>query len=350
MNKVKVQDIAEKAGLSRNTVSKIFNGKYNGPPETKEKVLQLAMEMNYKEYGQLQNKINEKLSSVETKNILILSKGDIVNSNFFAHIVNEIQKMTEGEGYNLLLSNIRESDIKAMQLPSNVRYGFVDGIVCMELFDKQYTEKLIATGIPTIFVEFYYNAWDIEGNYDIIMMNNEFYVNKMVKNLINDGCKNIGFVGDYRHCRGFYERYMGYVNALRDYSIPVNPQHCMTVDDGDNYFNIPWICEQIQSMDKVPDAFVCANDAIAVNIVKALKQLRFSIPEEVQIISFDDIPDAVNISPALTTVRIFREELGRCAFENLLTRMENPNKKRQIIYVDTEIVVRESTRKSIVWD
>ncbi|WMJ86799.1 LacI family DNA-binding transcriptional regulator [Anaerocolumna sp. MB42-C2] len=349
MNKVKIQDIADKAGLSRNTVSKIFNGKYNGPVETKEKVIQLAMEMNYKEYGQLQNKISDKMSYSITKNILILTKGDIINSYFFAHIVNEIQKMIEGEGYNLLLSNIRDIDIETMQLPSNVRSGLVDGIVCMELFDRNYIEKLIATEIPIIFVEFYYDAWNIEGNYDIIMMNNEFYVNSMVKKLIKDGSSDIGFVGDYHHCRGFYERYMGYVNALRESGIPVNPNNCMTVDDGDNYFNVPWIIERIQKMEKVPDAFVCANDAIAVNIVKALKQLHYIIPDEVQIISFDDIPDAVNISPTLTTVRVFREDLGRCAFENLLARINTPNRKRQIIYVDTEIVVRESTRKSIVW-
>lgn len=349
-NKVKIQDIADKAQLSRNTVSKIFNGKYNGPRETKDRVLQLAVDMKYKEYGQIDMNTDEKIFKTETKNILIMSKGDVVGSNFFAHIVNEIQKRTEGEGYNLLLSNIRESDIEAVQLPVNVRSDLIDGIVCMELFDKPYIEKLISMGIPTIFVEFYYDAWDIQGNYDIVMMNNEFHVSKMVKKLIQNGCNIIGFVGDYQHCRGFYERYVGYTKALASHNIPLKPQYSMTVADGDLYFDISWLCDCIKTMDLVPNAFVCANDAIGVNIIKALKQLGYSVPNDVQVVAFDDIPDALTVSPALTTVRIFREELGRCAINNLLNRIDNPNRKRQIIYVDTEIVVRDSTKKSVNWN
>lgn len=347
--KVKIQDIADKAGLSRNTVSKIFNGIYKGSKETREKVLQLAIDMKYKEFGQLQEQIVGKLLAPKSKNILILSKGDVVNSNFFAHIVNEIQKRTEGEGYNLLLSNIRENDIKEKQLPSNIRSGVIDGIVCMELFDKPYIEKLLSMGIPTVFVEFYCDAWNIQGNFDVIMMNNEFYVYRMVDSLIKSGCKNIGYVGDYYHCRGFYERYMGYTKALISNNYTVDPRYCMTVTDGELYFNIPWICNQIKAMDRSPDAFVCANDAIGIQVLKALKQLEYSVPEEVQIISFDDISEAATVSPSLTTVRIFREELGRCAIDNLIARIDNPNRKRQIIYVDTEIVIRESTKKSVVW-
>lgn len=342
-NKVKIQDIADRAGLSRNTVSKIINGRYNGPLEIKEKVLRLAVEMKYKEYGQLNlNSNGEK--ALKKKNILILSKGDVVGSNFFAHIVSEIQKRTEGEGYTLLLSNIRDYDIETMQLPANLQSGNIDGIVCMELFDKAYIKKLLSLEIPTVFVEFYYNAWEIQGNYDVVMMNNEFQVYSMVSSLIENGCRTIGFIGDYHHCRGFYERYMGYFTALKNNNIPVKPDYCMTVTDGDMYFNIPWICKRINSMDGIPDAFVCANDGIAINLVNALKLLGYRIPEDVQIISFDDTPDAVTSNPPLTTVRIFREELGRCAIDNLLARIENPNRKRQIIYVDTEIIIRESTR------
>lgn len=347
MSKVKIQDIADRSGLSRNTVSKIFNGKYTGPEETRQKVLKMAVDMKYKEYGQLELTTEDKASPKEMKNILLLSKGDAVASNFFAHIVDAIQKRTEGEGYNLLISSIRENDIETMQLPPAIRSGVVDGIVCMELFDKNYIEKLIALGIPTVFVEFYWDAWDIPGKYDVILMNNEYQVNRLTASLIKDGCKNIGFIGDYRHCRGFYERYTGYANAMRSHNLAIDPKYSITVKDGDNYFDIAWLADRLAG--NIPHAFVCVNDAIAVNVVKAVRQLGYSIPGDVQVTSFDDIPDATNILPALTTVRIFKEELGKCATESLLARIDSPDRQKQLIYVDTEIVLRDSTRKTLNW-
>jgi len=348
-SKVKIQDIADRAGLSRNTVSKIFNGKYNGPEKTRDYVLQIAVDMEYKEYGLIKKVKDEKSPFTNTKNILILTKGDIINSNFFSYIVNEIQNRIEGEGYTLLLSNIREVDIEVMQLPANLENGIVDGIVCMELFDKKYIEKLLSIGIPTVFVEFYYEAWVIQGNYDIIMMNNEFQICQMVNSLIKSGFRKIGFVGDYRHCRGFYERYMGYTNALKEHNIPIDPKLCMVEEDGDVYFDLDLICSKIKMMDPVPDVFVCVNDAIAINIIKSLKRLGYSVPGEVQIISFDDIAEAAAMNPTLTTIRIFKEELGRSAIDILLDRMEYPNKKRRIVYVDTERIIRESTNRNINW-
>ncbi|HHX61315.1 MAG TPA: LacI family transcriptional regulator [Epulopiscium sp.] len=354
MERVTMQDIADKAGLSRNTVSKIFNNKYNGPNETKKSVLKIAFDMNYRGYAQFQEnaqeEVLEKVVEKTVLNILILSKGNIVESNFFAHIVSIIQKMANNKGYNLLLSNVSNKDIEKGILPTNIKTSAIDGIVCLEVFDKDYITKLIKTKIPLVFIEFYYDAWDIPGQYDIVMMNNEFQVYKMVSRLIEDGCTNIGFIGDYRHCRGFYERYMGYTNALRDANLGINPNFSMTIEDGEAYFNDDYIKNYLKNMEVFPDAFVCVNDPIAVNIIKALKELGHKIPEEVQITAFDDLPEVENIRPSLTTVKIHREELGRCAFESLLTRINKPTKQRQVIYVDTDIVVRNSTKKSVIWD
>lgn len=360
--KVKIQDIADKAGLSRNTVSKIFNGKYKGASEIKDKVLALAVEMKYKQYGQLErlrldvpeekaenalfnknNFINKNV--LVNKNILVLSKGDIITSNFFAHIVNEIQKMIEGEGYNLLLANVSENDINNMIIPSSVNKEIVNGMVCMELFDKAYIEKLLSKEIPTIFVEFHYKPWDIAGKYDIIMMNNSYHVYRCVERLIKQGCKRIGYVGDYTHCLGFYERYKAYADAMRELKMTMDPRESLTMHDGSEYFDIDGLSEKLKTEKIIPDAYICANDAIAIQVMEALKRLDFSIPEDVQLVSFDDIADAALVKPSLTTIRIFRDELAKTAAYFLLERMADPEKRKRMVYVDTELVERESTRK-----
>lgn len=351
-DKVKVQDIADRAGLSRNTVSKIFNGKYRGSEDIKNKVLKLAVEMQYKEYGQVEQiKKKENIQQEETlkqrKSILVFSKGDVIASNFFAHIVNEIQKRIEGAGYTLLLVNVTQNDIEHGIIPAAVDANLVDGMICMEVFDKNYIKKLLERKIPAVFVEFYYNIWEIPGKYDVVMMDNQYNLNKMTEALIKHGCKRIGFAGDYKHCLGFYERFKAYCNALRFHQMEFNSKYSFTMNDGEQYFDIEWLSEQMQIEKIIPDAYVCANDAIAINIIAALKKAGYKVPEDVQVISFDDIQEAALTKPALTTVRIFREDLGKSAIDCLIERMNYPDKRKQVIYVETEPVIRETTKQNI---
>lgn len=336
--KVTLQDIANLAGISRNTVSKIVNGRYNGSPKVKEQVLRLLRENNYKGLGQ-------EVEKPVSKTILLLCKDGIALSSFFLYLVNEIQRNVEVKGYLLQFYGIRPEEIQSGQIPWIISGHQVDGIVCMDIFQKDFIKKLIGYGIPVVFLDFCSDMWAVSGKYDVVLMNNKYPVYTLTQKLIDKGCCNIGFVGDYRHCMGFYDRYMGYCDALSENQIPLDQNMCVTFADADGYGDKAELWKYLKRIKQMPDAFVVANDKIAIALMQALQERAMHIPEDISIVAFDDIAEAALVKPALTTVNSNREALSRSVVECLLQRMAEPDRPRRIIYVDTEIVYRDTIRK-----
>lgn len=338
--KVTLQDIADLAGISRNTVSKILNGRYRGSQRVREHVLNLVREKNYKGMGE-----NAKgKGKPEVKTILLLCREGISTDGFFPHLVNEIQRDVEARGYILQFYGITREELQAVRIPDGVVRGQVDGVVCMEIFHKDYIKKLIQYPAATVFLEFCHDIWSIDGRYDVVMMNSEHPVCVLTKQMIDRGCRSIGFVGDYVHCRGFYERYQGYCAALAEREMPLNRDLCITFADGERYFNRQELWKRLKHMPCMPDGFVAANDAIAISLMQTLQERGIRIPEDVKVISFDDIAEASEVRPPLTTVHTDGKALSRSAVECLLQRMADPGRDKRVVYVDTEIVYRNTFR------
>lgn len=356
--KITIQDIADELGLSRNTVSKILNDRYTGPEKTREMVIKKAMKVQYKGFGMYgqgegtsAGGITESIHGTagEVKNIMILSKGNFQNSNFFSNIIDGVQNVIRKSSCNMLVSVILDEDIERLHLPQNINKDTVDGIICIEIFKKAYIEKLLALDIPIVFVDFYHNPREIPGKYDVVMMDNEYNVYELSKSLLSNNRRKIGFVGDAWHCRGFYERYKALRDALRDYDIYDIEEHSIIHPNGSEYFEVAWMKEQLLSKQEMPEAFICANDSLAVCVMRGLEAIGITVPKQVELISFDNTVESELVNPKLTTVGTYKLDIGACAVENLLMRMQNPDRKSQIIYVETEIIIREST-KNIEWE
>ena len=339
--KVTLQDIADMAGVSRNTVSKILNGRYTGSERTKDRVLNLIKENNYKGMGQMVDK--DERSDIKT--ILLLSHRELAKSGFFLPLVNEIQRNVEFRGHTLMFYGIGQEELDRQQIPQVIANRQVDGIMCIEIFHRLFIEKLVSCHIPTVFLEFHYDLWSIQGKYDVVLMNNEYPVHMLMNRLISHGYTKIGFVGDFTHCRGFYERYQGYCNALRDHNIPPMPQFCINYADAEGYGQEGKLRKCLKVMPSLPDVFVAANDSIAINLMSILQEWGIKIPQEVQIVSFDNIKEAVYVKPSLTTVNSDTDELSRNVVGCLFQRMANPQRARNVVYVDSEVIYRQSTKK-----
>ena len=100
---------------------------------------------------------------------------------------------------------------------------------------------------------------------------------------------------------------------------------------------------KMRAMPRLPDAFVCANDFLALNIMTALKQQGISIPDRVMVSGFDGMPQTGVVDPALTTAQIPNAEIARLAAELLLARIDNPGRPLQRVYVETKPILRKST-------
>lgn len=103
----------------------------------------------------------------------------------------------------------------------------------------------------------------------------------------------------------------------------------------ENYSDYRWICERIKELEMLPDVFFCANDEIAVTLIRALREMGLMVPEDIKVVGFDDMPVAALSNPTLTTVRINSDTIGMIAADLLLSRIQNQKLPSRYTYVQT---------------
>lgn len=343
-DKITIQDIADSLGISRNTASKALNGIESIPDETRNKVIKKAIELKYKQFAFVDS---ESIMPKNPGNITLLTCDLPISSHFGSMLINGLEIKISSEGYNLSIHIVRKADINNLSLPNNFEPSKVDGIICIEMFDKKYSEMVCNLGIPTIFIDAAADVFYSSLKADLLLMENEYGTYAVTKKLIEDGHTKLGFVGDYNHCKSFNERWVGFNRALAMSKLEPNLSYCIIEEDR-YYFSEPnWIDRQLDKMKEMPTAFVCANDFIAVSVMKALKYKNIRIPHDIAVCGFDDIPESRIVEPHLTTVRIYNSEMGNIAADMLLSRIKNPTKPYQITHVKTEPTFRESTGKML---
>ncbi|WP_339219440.1 LacI family DNA-binding transcriptional regulator [Paenibacillus sp. FSL H8-0332] len=337
--KVTIQDIADSLGLSRNTVSKALNNNPSIPDETRSKVVRKAIDMNYKQFALFEQ---EGTPAKKTGNIALLTANMPNNSHFGTSLLSGLEQKISSEGFNLSIHIVRENELDSSALPVNFDKSKVDGIVCIELFDKSYSEFITSFGIPTLFIDASAELTFSEMKADLLLMENIHSTSSLTKKLIDEGITEIGFIGDSRHCMSFNERWDGFTKAMNAARIDLDESFCILEDD--RYIaDYMWLKQRLASMTNLPPAFVCANDYIAINAIRILKDLNIQIPGEVRVCGFDNSPESRIVEPHLTTVHIHRSEMGFLAAEMLLSKIENPGRPPLVTHVKTMPVFRQST-------
>lgn len=338
---ITIQDIANELGLSRNTVSNVLNGKPM-PAKTHQLVFDKAIELGYKSL----NYASGKSEYLRNQKIMLLTSRALSNLNFFLAFVRGIETTVKKYDFELLQYTFNPKNPNAYkEFSTYVKALHLDGIICIELFEEKFIKDLLALDIPITFVDFPHMNVDISGKYDIVIMMNTDAVMKICSDQIKaHQYRKFGFVGDYRHCRGFYERFLGMREALFRHNLVYNPTYSLTFDDTFPYGNPKELKKELSLMKELPECFVCANDSIAISLIDALKQMKIAIPSQVAVIGFDNIAECRISDPSITTIHTDKEYLGRQALVTLLHRIKHPDEKNRIIYINTQIVYRDSTR------
>lgn len=336
-NTVTIQDLANALGMSRNTVSKALNGKHV-PAKTRNAVLNAAIDMGYKGY-KLAAKSEGTLGQ---KRFLILSSRLLMNINYHIFVLRGIEESLTDYDVELVQFSITNaaSFAKVKRYMSDSK---VDGIICIEFFHPEYISELLELGQALVFLDFPVSTGSFRGSYDIILPESHDAVKHMCMQMIREeNCKTFGFVGDYRHCRSFYDRFTGMKEALFLSDIPVDLRYSIMHDDSMSY-EADSLKEAIQQMPALPDCFVAANDFIALNLLSALKSMKIPVPKDVKVMGFDNTPEAKASSPALTSFNVNKVALGKRIISVLLDRIANPTQANQIIYISSKSVIRATT-------
>lgn len=341
LRRVTIQDIADECGVSRNTVSKIFNGRGTVSPATRQMVLDKAREMQYIPAAGPEPAVPR----TEMQTVVLLTSRMPADYHFGTFFIPAFADQLGREGYTLMMCEVTREELQSKSLPAHLLTDKTAGLLTIELLDRDYLEMLCRTGIPVIFIDSYFGARTSLMPCDMISMENTASAFALTSGILAQGARTLGFVGDIRHCNSFYERWQGFCAALEEAGRPLDRNCCILDSDSAPYQDTDWLIQRFGAMPRLPDAFVCANDFLALHILTALKQQGVSIPDQIMVSGFDGTPQSAIVEPALTTVQIPSAEIGRLAAEMLLERISHPGRPLQRTYVRTEPVWRRSTRR-----
>ena len=334
---VSIQDIVDTLGMSRNTVSKALNGKHV-PVKTRNAVISAAIEMGYKGYKLAATSEG----AIGHKRYVILSTRLLMNITFFISVLKGIEESLMDYDIDLVQFSITNSASFA-KFKRYLTDAKVDGIICMEFFEPDYITQLLEQSIPLVFFDFPLLESAPRGSYDIILPESEMAVKYYCMQLIREAsCKTFGFVGDYRHCRSFYERFTGMREALFLSGLSVDLRYSILEDDASGY-TTERLSEMLDQLPNLPDCFVTANDSIAINLIAALKSKKIHIPKDVKVVGFDNNPKAKNLTPQLTSFNVDKVALGKKITALLQERVSNPTQANQVIHIASKVIVRAST-------
>ena len=339
LRRVTIQDVADACGLSRNTVSKVFNGRGKVLDSTRQLVLKKARELGY-----FQLAVEEAPQpQMHTKNIALLTRNMPVDYHFGTFFIPAFAAQLSRAGYTLMMYEITDEELRQGSLPAHINLEQTAAILGIELFDRAYIERLCALGLPILQVDGCCGAATNLMPCDRISMENLAGTMALVQHVIDRGARRIGFVGDPDHCNSFHERWIGFYIALANAGLPLDKELCILDPDDAPYGDAAWLAEKLRGMPQLPDALICVNDYIAIHVLTALKSLGLAVPGQIMLAGFDGTAQSAVVEPALTTVQIPGAEIGRTAADMLLNRIANPGRSPISVYVKTTPVWRETT-------
>ena len=336
--KITIQDIADALGLSRNTVSKALNNTGVLAEDTRQKILEKAAEMGYRRVIYISDP--SPAEKGEVKELALITQNMPYGSHFGTYALNTFQERMSKNNYRLSMFPVRDTEIASLSFPMGFNKEKTAGIICLELFDPEYIEMLGTLGIPLLFLDTAADTDMTQINADFLLMENHLSIFNLTDALIQNGCRRFAFAGNPEHCRSFFERYQGFMHALS--ANRLDP--CTAQFTGRTVFaDSKTLEETVRRTLQLPEVFICANDFVAIDLIRALKKYGINVPGDVKVTGFDNSAESRIIEPHLTTVDIPSSKMGYIAADMLLSRISEPDMPYRITHVRTTLKFRAST-------
>ena len=325
-----IREVAKLANVSPATVSRVMNGTAKVDDEKKARVLK-AIE----ETGFVPNEVARSLFRKSAKTIGLMIPS--IENPFFTHMARAIEKEADANGYRVILYNT-ESDFEkekaALQMLSSMN---ADGIILTRI-DEKLLPYVEATNIPAVITDSLFL-----GGKDITYIYSDHYQGGRLaaEHLIDCGCKKIVCIKGVQTIASARARYTGFQDVCVEKGMEIR-----TVDCDYTFQNGLRAAEEV--LEKYPDVdgIVACNDMVAISIYKVLKKHNISVPEQVQLIGYDDIQLASLMTPELTTIKQSVKTIGKKAAEIIIYDREKDTEENNYIF-PVKLVIRETTKKKI---
>ncbi|MDR1949117.1 MAG: LacI family transcriptional regulator [Spirochaetaceae bacterium] len=326
-----MKDVARLAGVTQPTVSHVINGTASISKPVADKVLEAIKKLNYRP-----NELARGLKTNTSRTIGIVTP-DITNS-YYACIAKEIEILLVKKGYIAFLSNTgynRESEQALVD--KFLRYN-VDGVLVLcEFLNRKPLKQLESYDIPVVFLDD--EPEDHAGC--MISTENEQGGYLAAKHLIDRGRRRIAYLGEKVSLFPLRMRCEGYRMALIESDIPLNKD--LMILDNDMVYNFGKGLKYGKGiLTKKPDAVFASTDIIAIGFMRACANAGISIPDDIAVMGYDNIPLAALMTPALSTVTQPVEDIAANAVEQLFLQIDKQPYEKYIV-LEPHLVIRKTT-------
>lgn len=345
--KVTMDVLAKHLGLSKFAISKALSGKSGVSQHTRERVIQAASQLGYRAAGSMSaHKTAGGPAETPVKPVVVVMMPNIrnqtIDSVYWGRILEEISAELEKKGAGMIIV----TDFSREHFLNFINPQGLVGVICVGVMSTSLLLEMRQLHIPFVLVD----HEDELVPADSIFINNMDCQARLTHYLVGLGHSALQFVGHTSFSRSFYDRWLGFRSALEKHGIPVTEQTVLPLAEIDTYSNMMaiklWIQEQA-AKHQLPTALVCANDAIAISALQALEALHIKVPLEVSVCGFDNIDDAMNVQPGLTTMNVDKQAMGRRAVEALYRRIEHKNDLYEKLLLSADLVIRDSTSQPL---
>jgi LacI family transcriptional regulator len=332
-NQATIADIAKAAKVSPGTVSNALNDRKGISSDKKQEILEIAERLGYR-------KSTEQREAKEIRFVLFKRHGFVVDDTpFFSQLISGIEAALRMNGYRMLITQLDLTENHMKETLESLLCDSCNGVLV--LATEMIRDDLSLFSVlkkPVVFLD---NCFR-DDHADCVSIANEESAYAATCLIIHAGHTKIGLLSSSTHINNFYYRKRGYETALRDFGLEPSPAFeisiCPTLEG--SYRDMKAILAA--GISEFPTAFFAENDIIAQGAMRALKEFKIKVPEDVSIVGFDDMPFCELLTPRLTTVNVNKQNIGQEAVNLLIRRIKDDKVAAISTFVKTELIMRDS--------
>jgi LacI family transcriptional regulator len=328
---VTMRDVAQKAGVSIKTVSRVVNDQGEISDETRQRVMTAITELGYRP-----SRIARAMVTQRTHTVGMVIP-DITNP-FFPEVARGVQDLAQAKDYNVFICNTDEYGHEELQTLYSLADQAVDGIIVFTSIVSDEKLRAFADSFrPIIAINRYFE----HPNVGLVIVDNYRGARLAMAHLLEKGHTAIATLTGNSASPTKIRRVRGYSDALTEAGLPVNQN--WIIPDTPNMTNGYQATRQLLTQYPQITAIFAYNDLLALGALRACFELGRRVPADCAVIGFDDIQFASMVTPSLTTVHYDKYALGQMAINRLFEMIETPQATFSSIDVEVKLMIREST-------
>lgn len=332
--KINIRTIAQDCNVAISTVSRVLNNHQYVSEKTRNKVIE-----SVKKHGFIPNQVASNLRRRKSSFIGLIIPS--ITYDFFSNVARSIQNRLQHAGYSLFILNTDEDFSKEQFHLQSLFNNKISGIIIFSSDPDKAVSMLPDDGLPVMMVDRYTTKISSRGNTVMVGSDNYAGGRKAAQELIDRGATRIAFVMTDKRTMPQQLREAGFLSAMKENQI--NPSNYRIVPSAASPENVTQTIRQLRN-EFAFDGLFCGNDRIAFGALYGLLEMNVSIPNQLQVIGFDDIDLVQYLKPALSTIRQNIDGYGQIISEKIVQMIEE-NELNEKIVIPVDFIERETTRK-----